>query len=422
MKEVEQTLERSDRLERRNNILIRGLQIEQRYNEKERVTDFIQGIAGRVTESLKVRGWRTKKANMYLAGIGGKKAEFFVKKRGRRKRRQTGTEERVEVDFWNIVGLGRKDEDFWEYIKEKDIMFLMETWVQENNWEKMARKLPKEFEWKAQHAERTKTRERGSGGMVVGVRKGIECSIVEMDGGLMQLKTSMGGREIWRMVGVYNRKHEIRLLEKLEREIGETEEECLMIGGDFNGRIGKGGGVYWREEVREERRNTKDKRMNKEGDQLIELVESQAWRSLNGNKEGDYTGDLTYVGERGGTVIDYGIANEGEWNMVKGFKIRERTETEHMPLEIGITGEKIVSRREEESAIEVDDRSEEVTKKYREKMEKVKYDKEGVEERLMELILKIGMSKKSIRFTRRPRAEGAGTWWNRECRESKKKI
>jgi hypothetical protein len=58
------------------------------------------------------------------------------------------------------------------------------------------------------------------------------------------------------------------------------------------------------------KRKTKDKVENAKGKRLIEWIEENGWEVLNGNKRGDEEGELTYVGSRGETVIDYAIANE----------------------------------------------------------------------------------------------------------------
>lgn len=36
-----------------------------------------------------------------------------------------------KVTFWNVAGMGKKDKDFGEGLKERDVMILMETWVEE---------------------------------------------------------------------------------------------------------------------------------------------------------------------------------------------------------------------------------------------------------------------------------------------------
>lgn len=35
------------------------------------------------------------------------------------------------MTFWNVAGMGKKDKDFWEGLKEGDVMILMETWIEE---------------------------------------------------------------------------------------------------------------------------------------------------------------------------------------------------------------------------------------------------------------------------------------------------
>lgn len=35
----------------------------------------------------------------------------------------------LQICFWNIAGLMNKDKQFWEYLKEYDIVGLIETWI-----------------------------------------------------------------------------------------------------------------------------------------------------------------------------------------------------------------------------------------------------------------------------------------------------
>jgi hypothetical protein len=58
----------------------------------------------------------------------------------------------------------------------------------------------------------------------------------------------------------------------------------------------------------------------------------------NGNKQGDEEGELTYIGSRGETVIDYAIVNEAAWERVEEFKVGKRVDYDHLPLEITIEG------------------------------------------------------------------------------------
>ncbi|KAJ3633620.1 hypothetical protein MTP99_010558 [Tenebrio molitor] len=103
----------------------------------------------------------------------------------------------------------------------------------------------------------------------------------------------------------------------------------MLMGGDFNGRIGERGANNWEEEQGDGKTHSKDKVKNAEGKRLMEWMEV-----LNGNKQGDE--EWTYIGSRGGTVIDYGIVYEEAWKRVEEFRTGERVESDHLPLEISI--------------------------------------------------------------------------------------
>ncbi|KAJ3656642.1 hypothetical protein Zmor_015699 [Zophobas morio] len=125
-----------------------------------------------------------------------------------------------------------------------------------------------------------------------------------------------------------NRKQEIQ--EKIE----ESEEEFLLLGGDFN--------AMNREKSREKdgknTRKSKDKVENKDGKLLWELIEERGWEVLNGVEEGDEGGEFTWIGKRGESVIDYVIVNGLAEEEVETFKIGERVDSDHMPLEVKVRG------------------------------------------------------------------------------------
>ena len=56
--------------------------------------------------------------------------------------------------FWNVAGLGKKNADFWSFLRQYDVIGLTETWVESKGWEKLAKRLPKEYEWKCKAAKR----------------------------------------------------------------------------------------------------------------------------------------------------------------------------------------------------------------------------------------------------------------------------
>lgn len=75
---------------------------------------------------------------------------------------------------WNVAGLWRKEEDFWEFLKDYEVIGLTETWVDEAGWGKLYEKLPRGWKWKCQHAKRESKKGRARGGIITGVRCEIE--------------------------------------------------------------------------------------------------------------------------------------------------------------------------------------------------------------------------------------------------------
>ena len=65
--------------------------------------------------------------------------------------------------FWNVAGIKKKEKEFWEYIETFDIVGLTETWIEQNEWERVKGKLPSGFRWEIQGAIREKNKGRASG-------------------------------------------------------------------------------------------------------------------------------------------------------------------------------------------------------------------------------------------------------------------
>jgi len=74
--------------------------------------------------------------------------------------------------FWNVAGVIRKDEEFWEYVKEYDYVSLEETWLEGKGWEKLKDWLPTTHEWEMVEARKERIKRRAMGGMLMGKRKG----------------------------------------------------------------------------------------------------------------------------------------------------------------------------------------------------------------------------------------------------------
>lgn len=70
--------------------------------------------------------------------------------------------------------MNNKDEEFWKELNEWDVMMLMKTWVDKKGWKKIRDKLPKGYRWKKQWAGRKNKKETAIGGLIVGIRRGVE--------------------------------------------------------------------------------------------------------------------------------------------------------------------------------------------------------------------------------------------------------
>jgi hypothetical protein len=306
---------------------------------------------------------------------------------------------------------------------------LVETWVEKQSWEKVERTLPKEYKWEGQWAKRGRKRGRAAGGIITGVKLGIEEKQKEKgeEEGYMERNVHIDN-EWWKIVTVYSKEMR-KTTRRVENTMKMDREECMLLGGDFNGRIGERGARNWEEEKGDGRRKTKDKVENAEGKRLIEWIEENGWEVLNGNKRGDEEGEVTYVGSRGETVIDYAIVNEAAWERVKEFKVGERVDSDHLPLEITIEGSNQEEKekgemREEEKKVIVKVWSEHGVKEYRRRLEEATFKEQEIEKMVTELkeVIEKATKKKEVIVRG---AKGAGKkngWWDRECEQAKREV
>lgn len=68
-----------------------------------------------------------------------------------------------KIAFWNVAGLRNKDKEFWQGLREWDVMMLSETWVDRKGWEKVRNRLPKGYSWEVQWAGRKSRKGRAMG-------------------------------------------------------------------------------------------------------------------------------------------------------------------------------------------------------------------------------------------------------------------
>lgn len=95
---------------------------------------------------------------------------------------------------------------------------------------------------------------------------------------------------------------------KIDKIIEERETNKIIIGGDFNIRIGELNSI----EIIEGwyGRCSKDNVIGNEGRKLMDWIKEKGWYVLNGAMKSASNGEYTFVDARGNTVIAYVIINE----------------------------------------------------------------------------------------------------------------
>lgn len=272
---------------------------------------------------------------------------------------------------------------------------------------------------------------RAKGGFLIGAKKtkfDIEREWIKKNSDkVVRAKMKLQGEDI-NVWSVYNKGTLLEVINMMSREIGIEEEGILVIGGNFNIRIGELGslrGVNGSEEIK---RNSKDITISNEGRDFVEIIEEKGWLILNGAVEGDWEGEYTYVGPRGSTVIDYVIANEKAWERIVNMQVGEAVESDHAPLMVKMDNnqqEAEGEREGEEEERSFVDWSEEARSVF------VTATKEGFadlesegrsEEKWNRLkaAVKGAMQTKTIK--RKRRKLGHKVWWDRECTRQKRDV
>ena len=325
-----------------------------------------------------------------------------------------------KIDYWNVAGLLSKDKQFWDFLQDVDVIGSVETWIEEKQWEGLKDKLPQEFSWKCKYATRERKKGRAIGGIITGVRKGIEEEESNAGTEHIQERRIRIQNEKWRVITVYSRDMK-ETKEELDQIIEEREVEKLIIGGDFNARIGQEGGDFRMEEKNDVRRS-KDKVKNTEGKVLLEMVEERGWNILNGNMEGDEKGEYTYTGPRGSTVIDYILTNVEAKEDIKKFTVEDRVESDHMPLIAErYRGTKMRDRGGNQEGRWRERRvwTEEGKREFQMELNKINFNGTEVNEMVEEIVGKINDAVRKEEVKIKKWKLGSFKWWNSNCTKKK---
>jgi len=238
------------------------------------------------------------------------------------------------------------------------------------------------------------------------------------------------GRGRWRIIGVYVDEGIEELKKKLESWLDRTGEGWkILLGGDFNARVGKEGGGVEGEGGERQERKAKDEVINGEGRRLVEWVEEMGWGIMNGSMKGDEEGEFTFTGGRGNTTIDLVIGDVEVRESIEYMEIGDRIDSDHHPVEVEVKGKEWKRRKgkgekkewrgvwDEEGREVFRQRLGEVEGGRSESSEDIEVQWKGMEERL----------KTALREVEEERGEGSKAWkgrgwWDGECREEKKRV
>ncbi|XP_046142334.1 golgin subfamily A member 6-like protein 1 [Osmia bicornis bicornis] len=197
-----------------------------------------------------------------------------------------------------------------------------------------------------------------------------------------------------------------------------------IIGGDFNAKTGEEGGSKTEEEdeEREEKRRSKDKKINAEGNRLLETLRETGRSILNGSIDGDKDGEFTYTGVRGETVIDYVIVEEEGREEIKRMEIGDRIESDHRPLIVEMKGggeQNIVEERRRKAA-PTGDWSEQERKEFREGLS---WRKSKTKELNDDMKITLEELRKGLESgSKKGQKSKKKGWWDEECKERKKEV
>ncbi|XP_015117953.1 uncharacterized protein LOC107041745 [Diachasma alloeum] len=217
--------------------------------------------------------------------------------------------------FWNAYGI----KNVWEareLLSTADVIGLSEPWLEEDplslpSW------IEDNFHYLWSHATRKAETGRGSGGLLLLVKKEFEVTVLDVSKWWIFIRITLNNVSI--TVGnVYvppfkKIENYINVMDILRATIGSFVEqfgdEPIILGDDFNGRIGQLNDNIPEELLQDtvllKARSSSDKENKKEGCTLMSMMNDNCMFILNGRTPGDYPGQLTHFSKLGTSIVDF---------------------------------------------------------------------------------------------------------------------
>jgi len=237
-----------------------------------------------------------------------------------------------KILFWNINGLKRKMNDFtfFEYLNTFDLIFLVETWVEEDSLDRVEKYLNAfNLCWKP--AIKTNRLGRPKEGMILGFKASLKNSVTffSLNGftGIRVLKDNILILPFYCSPSAWESQFSTLSTELLNL----SENMDILLIGDFNARIGNGNNF----DIDISKRVTKDIICNNNGKKLLRLCDDFDFVVLNG-RFNDKGGNFTFSNANGNSVIDYGLVSRNSFKRVLNFFVDNQFESDHFPLVVSL--------------------------------------------------------------------------------------
>lgn len=244
--------------------------------------------------------------------------------------------------FWNTNGIRNlfnlTDVEIEEELACRVILCLSETWCT-GTLEKLPRPLDN-FGIIESSAIKEKSTRRASGGLAFIYDKERVTNVKILDKNEMWITTLCAIQNTkFITISLYIKNDHYRdrlnLLTELLEDLTSTYE--LIIGGDFNARIGSIGamdtnsfdGTPFRET-----RNSLDEKLNTNGWNLLSAMENLGMAALNGRSNSDKVGEITYIGNSGLSTIDHIWTNANTLKHLSGLKVLSIGLSDHLPVKV----------------------------------------------------------------------------------------
>lgn len=129
-----------------------------------------------------------------------------------------------------------------DYVKDFDIVVLMETFVEEKDCDKVCDDLPLTHNWTWLPAERANARGRAIAGMCIGHRRQIKTRHLTIHPKEWIMSIDLEVDDKWlTLICVYNRKGINRRSKKCIQDLINKNPTRTIMAGDWNARIGSKG-------------------------------------------------------------------------------------------------------------------------------------------------------------------------------------